>query len=109
MPARGLSYGTREWEWDPSHFPLPLTPSFGSLYPGWMARAFRSMFAEFGFLAEALEGRLCDGYLFVRVRPVGLSRPPPPRLAALALRLWWLHPRVRRRVRTSIRRVREDH
>ena len=56
MPGRGSSYGTREWEWDPSHFPLPLTPSFGSVYPRWMQRAFR------GFL----DGRYPSGPLRTR-------------------------------------------
>ena len=36
------------WERDPSHFPLPLTPAFASLYLPWQDAAFAAMFAEAG-------------------------------------------------------------
>src|SRR5215217_5751118 len=98
-----------EWEWDASHHPLPLTPSFGSVYPGWIDRAMRVTFAEFGLLPRGLVVRLRDGYLLSRVLPAGLPRTPPDPLAGVLLRLWWLHPGVARRVRTAVRRVRADH
>src|SRR5215212_7852866 len=98
-----------EWEWDPSHHPLPFTPSFGSVYPGWIERAMAVTFEEFGLLPRGLEVRLRGGYPFSRVLPPGLPRTPPGPLAAVLLRLWWLHPGVARRVRTAVRRVREDH
>jgi hypothetical protein len=66
-----------EWEWDASHHPLPLTPAFGSVYPGWLEAAMRAMFAEFGLLPESVEMRLRDGYPFTRVKPVALPVTPP--------------------------------
>lgn len=111
--ARGrsgpLPYGTREWEWDPSHFPLPLTPAFASCYVGWMEHAFRVTCAAFGIIAETLEVRTRRGYLYIRVKPLGVGRPPPAWLTAIALRLWWVHPVVRRRVRRAVRRMRAGY
>jgi pyruvate,water dikinase len=98
-----------EWEWDASHTPLPLTPSFGSVYPGWMEDALRVTFREFGMLPGGIEMRLRQGYTFTRVTPVGLPFVPPAWFTRVALRFWWLHPAVVRRVRTAIRRVRDDH
>ncbi|MGH2584691.1 MAG: hypothetical protein ACRDJE_07230, partial [Dehalococcoidia bacterium] len=98
-----------EWEWDASHNPLPLTPAFGSVYPRWMEEALRITFAEFGLLARGIDMRLRRGYPFTRVRPVGLAMFPPAALVRPALRLWWLHPVVSRRVRTAVRRMRADH
>jgi pyruvate,water dikinase len=43
------------------------------------------------------------------VKPVGLPFVPPAWFTNVALRLWWLHPAVIRRVRTATRRMREDH
>jgi rifampicin phosphotransferase len=99
----------REWEWDASHTPLPLTPSFGSVYPGWMEAAMRVTFREFGMLPAGIDMRLRDGYAFVRVKPVGLPVVPPAWIAAPAMRLWWLHPAVAQRVRAAVRRMRADH
>lgn len=99
----------REWEWDASHTPLPLTPSFGSVYPGWLEEAMRVTFREFGMLPAGIEMRLRDGYVFTRVKPVGLPVVPPAWVAAPAMYLWWLHPAVARRVRTAAQRIREDH
>jgi pyruvate,water dikinase len=98
-----------EWEWDASHTPLPLTPSFGSVYPRWMEDALRVTFREFGMLPAGIEMRLRDGYTFTRVTPVGLPYVPPAWFTRIALRFWWLHPAVVRRVRTAIRRVRNEH
>ncbi|MGE0545271.1 MAG: PEP-utilizing enzyme [Dehalococcoidia bacterium] len=98
-----------EWEWDASHTPLPLTPSFGSVYPRWMEEALRVTFREFGMLPAGIEMRLRDGYTFTRVMPVGLPFVPPAWFTRIALRFWWLHPAVVRRVRTAMRRVRDDH
>jgi phosphohistidine swiveling domain-containing protein len=104
-----MQYGTREWERDPSHFPLPLTPAFASCYVGWMERAFRVTCAEFGIIAETLQVRTRNGYLYIRVKPLGLNRPPPTWLAKLGVRLWWLHPALRPRVRRAVRRMRAGH
>jgi pyruvate,water dikinase len=98
-----------EWEWDPSHHPLPLTPAFASVYPGWVERAMGATFAEFGLLARGLEVRLRDGYPFYRVRPPGLPWTPPGPVIHLLLRLWWLNPETNKRVRTAVRRLRADH
>ena len=98
-----------EWEWDPSHHPLPLTPAFGSVYPRWVEAAMRVTFAEFGLLAESVEVQVRDGYPYTRVKPVGLQQPPPGWVARVGLRLWWLHPAVASRVQRSVRRIRGDH
>jgi pyruvate,water dikinase len=98
-----------EWEWDPSHHPLPLTPAFGSVYPGWVERAMRVTFAEFGLLPSGLQVRLRNGYPFYRVRPPGLPWTPPGPVIPVLLRLWWLSPEASRRVRTAVRRLRTDH
>lgn len=98
-----------EWEWDASHTPLPLTPSFGSVYPRWMEDALRVTFREFGMLPAGIEMRLRQGYTFTRVTPVGLPFVPPAWFTKVALRFWWLHPAVARRVRTAVRRFDDDH
>ena len=107
--ANRLRYGTHEWTWDASHHPLPLTPAFASVYPRWLDRGFAVAFAQFGVLAETVEARLYRGYLYTRPKPVGLTRTPPAWVAAIGLRLWWLHPGLRRRVRQAVRRVRSDY
>lgn len=96
------------WERDPSHFPLPLTPMFASLYLPWQDAALAAMFAEFGYLAERVESRLIDGYMYFRVLAAGGITPPPWAMRTAA-RLWWAHPGVRARVRYSERMARENH
>jgi phosphohistidine swiveling domain-containing protein len=96
------------WERDPSHFPLPLSPAFASLYLPWQSAALAAMFAAFGHLAGGVRTRLVDGYLYLQVVPVG-GWTPPPWLARALMRLWWLHPTMRRRVRRAERRLREGY
>src|SRR5215203_162935 len=81
-----------EWEWDASHNPLPLSPAFGSVYPGWMEHALHRLFAEFGMLPSGIQMRLQNGYVFTRVRPSGLPLIPPAWVLRHAMCVWWLHP-----------------
>lgn len=96
------------WERDPSHFPLPLTPAFASVYLPWQEAALSAMFSEFGYLAGSIRTRLIDGYLYISVVAPG-GWTPPPWLTAIALRLWWVHPAVRARVRRGIARLRTGY
>jgi pyruvate,water dikinase len=96
------------WERDPGHFPLPLTPSFASLYLPWQDAGLTTMFREFGYLAGRARSALVGGHLYVQVTPLG-RWVPPDWLAPLAMRLWWLHPLVAARVRRSVRRLRTGY
>jgi phosphohistidine swiveling domain-containing protein len=114
MPSDPLSNAypqlfLHEWEWDASHTPLPLTPSFGSVYPRWMEAALKVTFREFGMLPAGIEMRLRNGYAYTRVQPAGVPVVPPSWLLRPALHLWWLHPIVSRRVYRSVRRFRDGH
>jgi phosphohistidine swiveling domain-containing protein len=88
------------WERDASHFPLPLSPSFASLYLPWQDAGLTAMFAEFGCLAGRMRSRLIDGYLYIQVVPLG-GWTPPERAIRTLLRLWWAHPAIAGRVRRS--------
>ncbi len=96
------------WERDPSHFPLPLSPVFASLYLSWQDAALAAMFREFGYLGGGLQSRLIDGYLYTRIVPPGGLTPPAVLLGPL-MRLWWAHPLVRARVVTSSERYRSGY
>lgn len=89
------------WERDPGHFPLPLTPSFASLYLPWQDAGLTAMFREFGYLAGRARSVLVNGHLYVQVAPAG-NWVPPDWLVPLAMRLWWLSPPVTTRVRRSV-------
>jgi phosphohistidine swiveling domain-containing protein len=96
------------WERDPGHFPLPLSPSFASLYLPWQDAGLTAMFREFGYLAGRARSVLVDGHLYVQVAPAG-GWVPPDWLAPLAMRLWWLYPPAAARVRRSVRCLRTGY
>jgi len=86
------------WQREASHYPKPLTPLGASFLIEGINRAFRNVFAEFGFPLEALEFREIGGYVYQRMKPLGpdsgSTKLPPKFVLWLVLRL---HPAFRQR------------
>src|SRR3990167_3363331 len=86
------------WQREASHYPKPLTPLGASFLIEGINRAFRHVFAEFGFPLEALEFREIGGYVYQRMKPLGpdsgSTKLPPKFVLWLLLRL---HPAFRQR------------
>jgi phosphohistidine swiveling domain-containing protein len=88
------------WQREASHYPKPLTPLGSSLFIEAARQSFPKVFAEFGLLAEALELREINGYVYTAIKPFrvgdrGGGQLPPKWLLWLVLRL---HPAFRRRI-----------
>jgi len=97
------------WQREASHNPRPLTPLGSSLFIEATGRSLPKAFAEFGLLAETLEFREINGYVYTAIKPFrvgdrGGGRLPPRWLLWLVLRL---HPAFRRRIADNKRAMRD--
>jgi pyruvate,water dikinase len=95
--------GPGRWALDRSHFPGGTTPISQWLIESAMAPGFRTVFAELGVPADALEARFVNGFMYTRLRP--LVRPdhpstklPPTMVLRVATRV---HPAFRKRERAA--------
>ncbi len=97
------------WQREASHYPKPLTPLGSSLFIEAARQSFPKVFAEFGLLAEALELREINGYVYTAIKPFRVGdraggQLPPKWLLWLVLRL---HPAFRRRIADNKRAMRD--
>src|SRR6185437_4899257 len=94
--------GPGSWEIESLHFPIPITPVHAANLSAQFAPAFRTGTRRFGLLLDTIEHRTVNGFDYVAPRIVGApkgAKGPPPK--AVFKVLTWIHPEVRRRLRTS--------
>jgi pyruvate,water dikinase len=100
--------GPGSWELDATHFPRPATRFHAELFPAAMIQGFAPALRRYGSVLEKIDYAFVDGFAFLCPRPVGAPKgakgPPPKPIFKL---LTWLHPEVRRRLKT-VTRVFED-
>ena len=103
------------WQREASHYPKPLTPMGSSFLLTSINQSFRKVFEEVGVPLEGLEFREIGGYVYQRLKPIGVgdsvpTKLPPKFVLWLAVRL---HPAFRRRAarckRTVLNRVDRDY
>ena len=87
------------WQREASHYPEALTPLGSSFLLTSINQSFRKVFEEVGLPLEGLEYREIGGYVYQRLKPLGVgdaapAKLPPKFVLWLAVRL---HPTFRRR------------
>ena len=107
--ASGVGAPAGYWQREASHYPKPLTPLGSSLFIEAARQSFPKVFAEFGLLAETLELREINGYVYTAIKPFHVGdraggQLPPKWLLWLVLRL---HPAFRRRIADNKRAMRD--
>ncbi len=97
------------WQREASHNPKPVTPLTSSMFLDAADQSFPKVFADFGLLAEALQFREINGYVYTAIKPFGVGdraggKLPPTWLLWLVLRV---HPAFRRRIADNKRAMRD--
>jgi phosphohistidine swiveling domain-containing protein len=96
------------WEIDLTHFPRPTSRFVSEVYLDAFKRGFAESSRRYGLLLSHMDYVQVHGFLYAMPRAVGAPEsakgPPPKPIFKL---LTWLHPEVRRRIRTSERVLRE--
>jgi pyruvate,water dikinase len=90
------------WSLDAAHFPTPITPYHAEILQTEFPRGFAEGSARIGLLLSHFDHRIVNGFDYIAPRPVGAPKaakgPPPYPIFKL---LSWLHPEMRRRLRTA--------
>ena len=96
------------WEIDLTHFPRPTSRFVSEVYIDAFKRGFAESAKLYGLLLSHMDYVQVQGFCYTMPRAVGAPEsakgPPPKPIFKL---LTWLHPEVRRRIRTSERVLRE--
>jgi len=95
------------WQREASHYPKPLTPLGGSFLLTSINQSFRKVFEEVGLPLEGLEFREIGGYVYQRLKPLGVGDAAPRKLPPNFV-LWLvlrLHPAYRSRAARCKRTV----
>lgn len=90
------------WETDLTHFPKPVTKFNAEVFMGHFQRGFAEGTKLYGLLLDHLEQTVIHNVMYTAPRPVGApldAKGPPPK--PIFKLLTWLHPEIRRRIRTS--------
>ncbi len=90
------------WEIDLTHFPRPVTKLSAEVMVSEFTRGFAEGTKMYGLLLDKLDQAVLHGFMYTAPRPVGApldAKGPPPK--PIFKLLTWLHPEVRRRIRTS--------
>jgi pyruvate,water dikinase len=90
------------WEIDAVHYPTPITAYHASILQAQFPRGFAEGARRVGLLLSHFDHHVVNGFDYIAPRIVGAPKSaqgPPPRLIFQAL--LWLHPEMRRRVRTA--------
>lgn len=90
------------WETDLTHYPRPVTKFNAEVLMGQFVRGFAEGTKMYGLLLDHLEQAVIHNVMYAAPRPVGApldAKGPPPK--PIFKLLTWLHPEIRRRIRTS--------
>src|SRR3990172_4941002 len=68
------------WQREASHYPKPLTPMGSSFLLTSINQSFRKVFEEVGVPLEGLEFREIGGYVYQRLKPIGVGDSVPAKL-----------------------------
>src|SRR3954447_8353701 len=96
--------GDGPWELDATHFPRPVTRFMGAAFMEAFPKGFAEGTARYGLLLDHLEPAVVNGFVYQQpaayLAPKGALGPPPKPVQWLLTRL---HPKMRARIRSSVR------
>lgn len=90
------------WELEQTHFAKPVTRYMGQLFPASLSKGFGEGTKRYGLLLDTLKMRVVNDFIYGKFCPVGApenAKGPPPKF--MFKLITWLHPEIRRRVKTS--------